>query len=446
MNISIIGTGYVGLVSGVCLAAKGHNVSCVDNVASKVAAINNGKAPIHEEGLGAMLAETVGDRLHATEDLASAVLSSDLTFIAVGTPFDGTRIDLSYIEAVSRQIGQALRDKSSYHVVVVKSTVIPGTTDGLVRSILEQASGKSVGQEIGLGMNPEFLTEGQAVKDFMNPDRIVIGGVDGRTQDKLADVYAMFDQTETILTNNKTAEMIKYSSNALLATMISFSNEVASLCSALGGIDVVDVMKGVHASAYLTTRRDEAGPPVVAAISSFLGAGCGFGGSCLPKDVKALAAQGVELGLPMSMLNSVIEVNLGQPGRMIDLIKDHYPDIRGLRVAVLGLAFKPDTDDVRESPAFPVIRLLANQGATIVAYDPFAIANAKRALDSIDVQFAADLEEAVRSADVVMLITAWEEFKSLPRLLDSMTKQPLVVDGRRILNKGDVKRYVGIGL
>ncbi len=446
MKISVVGTGYVGLVSGVCLAEKGHHVTCVDNNPSKVSAINQGQAPIHEDGLDQLLTRHVGKRLWATEDLAAAVRSTDLTFIAVGTPFDGTRIDLSYIETVARQIGEALRDKAAYHVVVVKSTVIPGTTDGLVRDCLEQASGKRIGPELGLGMNPEFLTEGQAVKDFMNPDRIVVGGVDGACREKLAEVYAAFEAIDTIFTNNKTAEMIKYASNALLATMISFSNEIAGLCSALGGVDIVDVMKGVHASAYLTTRRGEAEAPIVAAISSFLGAGCGFGGSCLPKDVKALAAQGADNGLPMSLLNSVIEVNLGQPAKMLALIQDHYPTLDGVRVAVLGLAFKPDTDDVRESPAVPVIRLLVDQGATVLAYDPIAVANAKPLLANLGVQFATNLDQAISGADVVVLITAWDEFRSLPERLNKLAKPPLVVDGRRILDKQDVQRYAGIGL
>jgi len=224
MRISIIGTGYVGLVSGACFAEIGHDCVCVDLDPSKVERINRGEAPIHENGLDAMLARLVGKRLRATTDLKSAVLDSDITFIAVGTPFDGERIDLKFIREAARQIGVALREKPSYHVVVVKSTVVPGTTDDVVLPVLEEASGKRAGADFGVGMNPEFLTEGVAVDDFMKPDRIVLGGIDARSVDTQREVYAPFRGTPTLATNNKTAEMIKYVSNSVLATMISFSN------------------------------------------------------------------------------------------------------------------------------------------------------------------------------------------------------------------------------
>lgn len=444
MKISIVGTGYVGLVSGVCLAAKGHDVVCVDNNADKVNAINNGIPPIHEDGLNDLLAQHIGKRLVATADLTSAVRDSEITFIAVGTPFDGRHIDLRYVEEVSRQIGAALKIKDGYHVVVVKSTVVPGTTDDLVRRTVESASGKAVPSAIGIGMNPEFLTEGRAVADFMQPDRIVIGGIDDRSRDVLANVYRVFENVEVIHTNNKTAEMIKYASNSVLATMISFSNEIASLCSALGGVDVVDVMKGVHASLYFTSRN-AGSDPVRAGITSFLEAGCGFGGSCLPKDVKALAAQGQDCGLPMQMLNSVLAVNQAQPDRVIALIRKHYESLSNLNVAILGLAFKPDTDDVRESPAFPIVRQLHGHGASITAYDPIAMENARAMLADVPVKYAESMPEAVHRADVIVLVTAWEEFLSLPRLLNDGDSEPLIVDGRRILKKHEFARYEGIG-
>lgn len=444
MNISIIGTGYVGLVSGACLAEVGHKVICVDNNKQKIAAISDGQSPIHEAGLNQILSRQIGSSLTGSTDLTSAVEQTDITIIAVGTPFDGRRIDLSFVETVTSQIGRALRGKDDFHIVVVKSTLVPGTTDGVVKDILENTSGKIVSVDIGLSMNPEFLTEGTAVSDFMKPDRIVIGSSDNRTREVMKQVYAPFREAEVLYTNNKTAEMIKYASNSVLATMISFSNEIAALCSAIGDIDVVDVMKGVHAAAYFTTRADNA-EPVQAGITSFLGAGCGFGGSCLPKDVSALAAQGEELGLPMNMLNSVMSINGAQPGRVYSLIKKHLESLSGIRVAILGLAFKPETDDVRKSPAFPIIELLRGEGALIIAYDPIATENAQRVLGDDSIHYVNSMEDAVRDADVVVLVTAWPEFLNLPNIV-SGERQPIIVDGRRILKKGDYSRYEGIGL
>ena len=274
MRVSVIGTGYVGLVSGACFAEIGHDCVCVDVDAGKVERINRGEPPIHENGIEALLQRHVGTRLRASTDLRAAVLDSAITFIAVGTPFDGTRIDLSFVREVARQIGSALRDKNDYHVVVVKSTVVPGTTDEVVLAELERASGKRAGVDFGVGMNPEFLTEGVAIDDFMRPDRIVLGGIDARTVDVQRQVYASFANTPMLATNNKTAEMIKYTSNSVLATLISFSNEIGNLCSALGGVDVADVMQGVHMARYFTTTLDS-GQRVKAPISSFLWAGCG---------------------------------------------------------------------------------------------------------------------------------------------------------------------------
>jgi UDPglucose 6-dehydrogenase/GDP-mannose 6-dehydrogenase len=442
MRVSIIGTGYVGLVTGACLADVGHDVTCVDVEPAKVDAINAGRAPIHEPGLPELLARTVGRSLRAVTDLAAAVRDSDITFIAVGTPAAEGRIDLRYVGRAAEQIGAALRAKPGRHTVVVKSTVIPGTTDGLVRERLEAGSGRRAGVDLGLGMNPEFLTEGQAVADFMGPDRIVLGGIDAATRDVLAEIYAPFEGAPRIRTNNKTAEMIKYASNAALATMISFANEFGRLCSVLGDVDVADVMKGVHASAYFTSRLQD-GRTVKAPITSFLEAGCGFGGSCLPKDVTALVAQGRQLGLPMAMLGSVLEINATQPDELLRLVRKHVPDLRGARVAVLGIAFKPDTDDVRESPAFPVIRRLREAGAVVTAYDPVARPVSHPDLEGV--HLADSLAEAVRAAQVVLLVTRWPEFQGLPAELAAAGIEPLVVDGRRVLDPAGFRRYEGIG-
>ena len=443
MRISVIGTGYVGLVSGACFAETGHDCICVDVDASKVDRINRGEPPIHENGLEALLKKHVGTRLRATTDLRAAVLDSDITFIAVGTPFDGTRIDLSFIREAARQIGVALREKAGYHVVVVKSTVVPGTTDEVVLTELEKASGKRAGADFGVGMNPEFLTEGVAVDDFMRPDRIVLGGIDARTIDTQRKIYASFAETPTLATNNKTAEMIKYTSNSVLATMISFSNEIGNLCSALGGVDVADVMTGVHMARYFTTMLPN-GERVKAPISSFLWAGCGYGGSCLPKDTKALSAHGAAHGAPMPLIDAVIETNLKQPARMLAKLQAQFPSLQGVRVTVLGLAFKEDTDDMRESPAIPIVRMLVEQGALVTAYDPIATSAARPLLPDT-VAFAVSLVAAVDNTQAIMLITRWEEFQQLPALLKGRAAAPLVVDGRRVLAPDAFARYDGIG-
>jgi UDPglucose 6-dehydrogenase len=444
MRIAVIGTGFVGLVTCVCFADKGHQVICVDVDRAKVDLINRGTPPIYERGLNELLKKHIGARLRATTDLHQAVQESDLSLICVGTPFSGAHIDLTYIKTVSRQIGDALKSKAGFHVVVVKSTVVPGTTDDIVTPMLEDASQKKAGVDFGVGMNPEFLTEGEAIRDFMFPDRIVIGGMNQATIDAQAELYAGFAGVDVLCTNNKTAEMIKYASNALLATMISFSNELASLCTALQGVDIVDVLKGVHLSRYLRVQLPQGGS-CAPEIQSFLGAGCGFGGSCLPKDVKALVAHGAQAGVDMQLLNSVLRINEQQPKRMLELIKKHFPDLRGARVAILGLAFRPDTNDMRESPALPIIRQLLHEGAVIHAYDPVATEEAKKIFRDGEVRFAASLSDVITGAAVVVLVTRWEEFLQLPALLQHMASPPLVVDGRRMWDKQAFARYEGIG-
>ncbi len=445
MKISVIGTGYVGLVSGVCLAEKGHRVVCVDSDLEKVQKINRGEAPIYEDGLGELLCRHIGKTLSATTDLQEAVLGSELSLIAVGTPYQGSKIDLRAIKLVCEQVGRALAEKQEYHVVVVKSTVVPGTTDTVVKPILEQASGKQAGPHFGVGMNPEFLREGNAVVDFLQPDRIVMGGMDARTVDALEELYAVFEGVPKIRTANKTAEMIKYTSNSLLATLISFSNEIGNLCAALGDIDTIEVMKGVHLDKRLTTVLED-GRRVVPQAASYLWPGCGFGGSCFPKDVKALIAHGKQAGRDMDLLETVIRINESQPRQVISILKKHYPSLAGLRVAVLGLAFKPGTDDMRESPAVPIIRQLVREGAQVKAYDPIARHEAEKLLGNHDIHYMEDVAQAVAGVQAIVLTTAWEEFRGLPAMLAGADPQPLLVDGRRFLDKTGVARYDGVGL
>lgn len=525
MRISIVGTGYVGLVSGACLAEKGHDVTCVDLDEGKVERINRGQPPIREAGLDSLLKRHAGGRLRATVNLAEAVESTDLTLIAVGTPFDGKSIDLSQVKEAARAIGSALRRKQAWHAVVVKSTVVPGTTDATVKPILEKESGKRAGSGFGVGMNPEFLTEGEAVGDFMDPDRLVLGADDVRTMAALEELYAGFPGVPLVRTNPRTAEMIKYASNTLLATLISWSNEIANLGAALGGIDAMEVIEGVRTSRYLTTapsapevhwagvpseamhaeaaggpqaraggfprenrapgRREprevpgaapdahlypaggeaaEGNLPVTAPIAAFLVPGCGFGGSCLPKDTAALAAHGRSVGVPMRLLDAVSEVNRAQPARMLALLEKRIPDLKGVPVAVLGLAFRPGTGDLRESPAIPIVRELLARGARVRAYDP-AVAEELAEQEALPagsqersrgiqaaalfdgaVRLCPTLEEALDGASAALLVTRWPEFRRVPELIEGKAPQMVVVDGRRLLDKSRIARYEGIGL
>ena len=441
MRIAVVGTGYVGLVSGACFAELGHDVVCVDTDRDKVAKIQSGVPPIHERDLPQLVRRHIGRRLRATLDLTEAVTSSDMSLIAVGTPLRDGKIDLSFVRAVAEQIGTALKEIRHYHVVVVKSTVVPGTTEKTVLPILEAASGKKAGYDFGVGMNPEFLTEGEAVSDFLRPDRIVLGGIDDRSVDAMAEAYRQFDSVPVVRTNPRSAEMIKYASNTLLATMISLSNELANLSAEVGEIDVPTVMEGVHLSRYLTSEDGQ-----TAQLASFFYPGCGYGGSCLPKDTKALVSQGMELGVPMRVLEAVDHVNRAQPERMLDLLRRQFPELVGLRVGVLGLAFRPGTDDMRESPAIPIIHKLVSEGVEVRAYDPIATESASAVFTGLNIKLCEDMAEAVQDVDAVLLITRWDEFAQLPALIARQPVPPLLVDGRRMIAPVSVPNYSGIGL
>jgi len=445
MNISVVGTGYVGLISGICLADKGHYVTCVDNDQSKIEKINAGIAPIYEVGLDVLMKKNLGVRFNATSNLREAVLNTQVSMIAVGTPFNGVEIDLKFIKSVCRQIGEILKTKDSYHLVIVKSTVVPGTTEDVVLSILEESSGKRAGIDFGLGMNPEFLREGEAISDFMNPDRIVLGGIDEKSLSFQRELYEVFDNVDKIETNCKTAEMIKYTANSLLATMISFSNEIANLCSKVGGVDITEVTKGVHLDRRLSPILED-GKRITPGFTTYIEAGCGFGGSCFPKDVKALCSFGAQRGQPMRLLNAVIDINSSQYMQIINMLHKHFKDLRNVNVVVLGLAFKPGTDDIRESPSLSVINYLLSTSANVRAFDPVAKHEAQQEFKNSKILYFDSLSEAINSVDVIILMTRWPEFNELPDMINAMAMPPLLIDGRRMLSKKTIVRYEGIGL
>ena len=431
MKVSIIGSGYVGTVSATCFAELGHEVICIDVDEEKVKQINAGIPPIYEEGLKDLMQKHAGHHLIAISDYEYAVENSDVSFICVGTPSgDGGSIDLSIIRAASANLGRAIAKKDGCHIVVVKSTVIPETTEKVVLPTIEEYSGKRAGDDFGIAMNPEFLREGKAVYDFMHPDKIVIGSIDKRTSVIVSELYRSLN-CEITHTNPKTAEMIKYVNNSFLATKISFSNEVGNICKKLG-INTYDVMQSVGTDFRISP--------------SFFNSGAGFGGSCFPKDVKALISKAKDIGYDPILLKSVIEVNEHQPLEMIKLLKAKFGDgnIKGKKIAVLGLAFKNDTDDIRESRSIPVIAELLRLGADVTAYDPMASGEMKKVFDNITYHVSA--AGALKDADACLLMTEWDEFRKLDPEFGFM-KNSIVIDGRHMIMPEDLEQdidYVGL--
>lgn len=444
MNIAVIGTGYVGLVSGACLADKGHQVICVDSRREVVEALQQGHCPIHEDGLPEILQRNIGKTLTFTTDLADAVRKSSLTLIAVGTPTHEGEIDLTQVKTASKQIGQALRGTSGRHTVILKSTCVPGTTRAVVAEIVKAESQKAEGAEVGFGANPEFLTEGQAVDDFMNPDRLVFGADTPEVLDDLRELYAAFPDTPRVETNTATAEMIKYSSNVLLATLISFSNEIGNLSAAVGNIDGSKVMEGIHLSQYLTRMTPRYGRQA-AQITGFLQPGCGYGGSCLPKDLAALVKFAENRGVDPVLLRAVGDVNRRQPKVVIDLLREELGSLSGKTIGVLGLAFKPDTSDTRQTPAVPIIAELNAAGSKVIAYDP-VVKEDESISNAVDLQTAESVDALLAQSDAVVLVTKWGEFADLPKRLRAMPKPPVVVDGRQFYDPKDFSsKYVAVG-
>jgi len=442
MNVCVVGTGYVGLVSGVCLAARGHQVVCVDLRPDVVETLNGGPPHIHERALPELLDEVrTAGRFRATLSLADGLEKAAVVLLAVGTPSSEGKIDLTYIRGAAGEIGAHLPKLGRFVSVVVKSTVVPGTTDTIVRGILEETSGYKLG-EFGLGMNPEFLREGEAVGDFMNPDRIVLGHEDERTRELLEELYAPWN-CEKLAVNTRTAEMIKYANNCLLATQISAVNELANLAAALGGVDIMDVMRGVHADRRWSPIQEN-GSRVRPEILTYLVPGCGFGGSCFPKDVQALRSQGNVTGTPMRLLDAVLDVNDDQPSQVATLLRRHFGNLSGKRVLVLGLAFKPETDDVRESASEKIMTDLRAQGAEVLAHDPIATANAKSAWPGLDVNYVQDWEAALGDCDAVIVATKWPEYR---KLAAAPLNGTVIVDARRFFHASEFSSnaYLAIG-
>jgi UDPglucose 6-dehydrogenase len=430
MNIAIVGTGYAGLVSGACFADTGANVTCIDVDAAKVERLKNGEIPIYEPGLDELVVKNVkAGRLKFTTDLASVLNEQEIVFSAVGTPPDEDgSADLKYVLQVAKTIGQNL---NKYLVVVTKSTVPVGTAIKVRHAIQEELDKRGVEIDFDVASNPEFLKEGSAIKDFMSPDRVVVGIESERAKKTLTKLYKPFliNNFRVIFMDIPSAEMTKYAANSMLATRISFMNDIANLCERVGA-DVNMVRAGIGADTRIGRK--------------FLYAGCGYGGSCFPKDVKALIKTADANGYSMEVLKAVERVNEKQKSVLFEKLQKVFKggSLKGKTIAMWGLSFKPETDDMRESTALVMIRLLLDAGCTIRAYDPVAMSECKRRIgDSIT--YCRDMYDAVLDADALLLLTEWKEFR-LPTwgVIKKAMKQPLVIDGRNIF---DTEELVEVG-
>lgn len=427
MNIAIVGTGYVGLVSGTCFAEMGVHVTCVDVNEEKINALISGQIPIYEPGLDEMVLRNYREgRLNFTTDLTSVLDDVDIVFSAVGTPPDEDgSADLQYVLAVARQFGQNIK---KYTVLVTKSTVPVGTAKKVKAVIEEELQQRGVEISFDVASNPEFLKEGAAIKDFMSPDRVVVGVESERAKEMMTRLYRPFllNNFRVIFTDIPSAEMIKYAANSMLATRISFMNDIANLCE-LVGADVNMVRKGIGSDSRIGSK--------------FLYPGCGYGGSCFPKDVKALIKTAEKNGYSMKVLKTVEEVNEKQKSVLFNKLHDFYQgDLQGRTIALWGLAFKPETDDMREATSLVTITLLLEAGCKVRVYDPVAMDECRRRIGDV-VTYANDMYDTVVDADALLLLTEWKQFR-LPswEVIKRSMKYSLVIDGRNIYDVEEMNR------
>lgn len=427
MNIAIVGTGYVGLVSGTCFAEMGVNVTCVDVNEEKINSLKNGQVPIYEPGLDEMVLRNHREgRLNFTTDLTSCLDNVDIVFSAVGTPPDEDgSADLQYVLAVAREFGQNIK---KYTVLVTKSTVPVGTAKKVKAVIREELEKRGVDVPFDVASNPEFLKEGAAIKDFMSPDRVVVGVESEKAKELMSKLYRpfMLNNFRVIFTDIPSAEMIKYAANSMLATRISFMNDIANLCE-LVGADVNMVRKGIGADVRIGSK--------------FLYPGCGYGGSCFPKDVKALIKTAEKNGYNMSVLKAVEEVNENQKHVLFNKLSKYYGgNLKGKTIAMWGLAFKPETDDMREATSLVTINLLLEAGCTVRVYDPVAMNECRRRIGD-KVYYATDMYDAVLDADALLMLTEWKQFR-LPSwgVVNKSMKNPLIIDGRNIYDAEELKQ------
>ena len=439
-KISFLGMGYVGLCTAVCFANKGFKTTVSTKDPEKIKMVKKGMPPFYEPQLEELLKKAIKTKnLTAVIGRKQAILETDASFITVGTPSqpDGS-VDLRFVEEASKEIGEALKEKEEAHLIVVKSTVPPGTTENLVKKNIEKQSGKTCGKRFQLCFNPEFLREGNAIYDTLNPDYIVIGEYDKKSGDTLEQVYKQFYGKSTpsiVRTNLPTAELVKYANNTFLATKISFINTFANVCEKIPGADVTKIAEAIGKDHRINPH--------------FLNAGLGWGGSCFPKDLKAFIAYSKKLGYNPTLIQATSKANQDQIKFTIQKVKNELKTLKGKKIAILGLAFKPDTDDMREARSIKIINQLLKQGAMVTAYDLMATSNAKKILKG-RVNYASSAIECLKNADCAILVTEWEEFKKLePEDFTKNMRKPILIDGRRIYNPEKFSkklRYIAIGL
>ena len=427
MNIAIVGTGYVGLVSGTCFAEMGVNVTCVDVDKQKIEKLKNGIMPIYEPGLEELVKRNVEfERLSFTTDLTEVIDNVEVVFSAVGTPPDEDgSADLKYVLAVARQFGQTI---NKYTILVTKSTVPVGTAKKVKAAIQEELDKRGVNVPFDVASNPEFLKEGAAIKDFMSPDRVVVGTESEKAKEVMTHLYKPFliNNFRVIFMDIPSAEMTKYAANAMLATRISFMNDIANLCERVGA-NVDSVRKGIGTDSRIGSK--------------FLYAGCGYGGSCFPKDVKALMHTGIDAGYHMEVIEAVERVNEKQKSVVYDKIIKATGSVKGKTIAVIGLSFKPETDDMREAPALVVIDKLLKDGASVRVFDPVAMDECKRRIGDV-VTYCKNMYDAADGADVFALLTEWRQFR-MPswNVIQKVMTGNIVVDGRNIYDRAELEEY-----
>jgi len=429
-KVSILGTGFIGLCSAACFAEKEIMVLASTHNAKKAKMINEGIAPFFEENLQEMMDNIKNDNpelLQCITDPVKAVLDTDISMITQGTPMrEDKSIDLSFIESTATEIGEALKQKDKYHLVVVRSTVVPGTSRNLVSKIIEEVSGKQPGKDYGLCMQPEFLAEGRSIEDTLHPDRIVIGEYDKKSGAMLQEFYEYFygDHLENcpiLRMNLESAELVKYGNNCLLSTKISYANEFANFAELVPNVDIVKVMEGVGLDYRINPR--------------FLGAGVGFGGSCFHKDVNAIKAWSKSQGYTSRLLEAVLGINDDQAIHIVDIAEELAGKLANKRVTLLGLAFKPGTDDMRQAPSIRIVNELRRRGVTdIIGFDPKAKETAEEEFGNT-IQYADSIEEALKDSNCAILVTDWDEFKKLkPEAFKNNMATPNLIDGRRIFD------------
>ncbi|MFW9945892.1 MAG: UDP-glucose dehydrogenase family protein [Candidatus Odinarchaeota archaeon] len=429
-KVSILGTGFIGLCSAACFANKDIKVLASTHNEKKATLINEGKAPFYEAGLQEIMdsiKKVKPDLLKCLTDPIKAITETDISMITQGTPMrEDKSIDLSFIENTAKEIGEALKTKEKYHLVVVRSTVVPGTTRNLVGKIISEVSGKEPGKDYGLCMQPEFLAEGRSIEDTLQPDRIVIGEFDKKSGAMLQEFYEYFygdhlKNCPILRMNLESAELVKYGNNCLLSTKISYANEFANFAELVPNVDVVQVMRGVGLDYRINPR--------------FLGAGLGFGGSCFHKDVNAIKAWAKSKGYKSKLLEAVLDINDDQAIHIVDIAEELTGGLKGKKITLLGLAFKPGTNDMREAASIRVINELLRRNVTnIVGFDPKAIETAKIELKD-KITYANSIEEALKDSECALLITEWDEFRKLnPDDFKKLMRTPNLIDGRRIFD------------